>query len=255
MTISNPPFSNTSQNHVCQRKNSDVDAMSISDKSIVSECLPLYLPPRLLVVRSISCCTFSCMALRRVFFLSLSYVWKYSLRNAINWRRDSSMSFSRNGICIAPKLTVLFSIILLKSTPLYCSKSELPCIILKSMLGRAWGVFSSTIRASQKRRRAISTAPFSISTPYMFCWMIWRLISAASLKFSIAPRQKNSSLSIPIGNAPEPMAGSHIFTSFRYSSMSFAVAESLPPIALTSYVVTKVRIAFFVSSVLTSVWR
>lgn len=52
-----------------------------------------------------------------------------------------------------------------KIYPLVLFQQEFPCMILKSRLGSASGDFSSTISESQKRSRAISTAPLSISTP------------------------------------------------------------------------------------------
>jgi len=85
------------------------------------------------------------------------------------------------------------------------------------------GSISSTTKASQHLRRAISTAPGSISIPCIEFSIMWRLI-AANREGSLSVQSSESliqkiSCSIPIGNAPEPIAGSHILI----ESKSFSI--------------------------------
>ena len=175
MTISKPSFEgreNTSLNQVCQRKNFLFSArlivLSLSritgSYACASNCL--------LMVSEISCCNFTFLP------WSLQEQYEDSRCDTVFCKRFFSSSKSN----ISP-LSFLYSfsqVSLLKSTPIKLSISELPCIILQSRLGNGDGVSSSTTIESQKRKRAISTAPFSISTPQMLFWIMLFLISARS---------------------------------------------------------------------------
>ncbi len=114
--------------------------------------------------------------------------------------------------------------------PSYVSKSELPCMNLKSKFGSASMpkllVFfpslysSSTTSESHALRRAISTAMGIISTPYM---LLERISFFNTYVFGYKPTNSRNVINLcstPIGNAPEPHAGSRIFIFFSASSAS-----------------------------------
>ena len=188
-----------------------------------------------------SCIIFRIFAL--VWSLSWAVVWlKYSAKSLVSspasfWVKSEVLasssatnspktSVSNTALVAAPRLVGTTSWWQIFSTRLF------PCINLKSKFGRGVGVSSSTAIESQKRRRAMAMASGSMSSPWMQLEMSLRLWLALSCGDIVLFRLKSTliiSCKSPIGNAPEPMAGSRILRlqSAFCSSAAFFRTKSL----------------------------